>query len=107
MLATITQTADEITIAYDMAMEEQRGKIVQRFDVSGKPVDNPTQMGGHAEMTSQLTESELATTWMSTAPSGAKLTRTETWSLSPDGKLLTITSVRGNGAPVVMAFERR
>lgn len=38
---------------------------------------------------------------------GPKVMRTETRSLSPDGKIMTVESVRGSNAAVVMVFDRR
>ncbi len=108
MTATITQTADAVTVTYEVPMNGRNDRTIQRFDLSGKAVDNPTQMGGRAETTSRLADGELVTTWTSEgAVAGTKVTRTETWALSADGKALTITSVRGKNPPVVMAFERR
>ncbi len=107
MTSTVTQTAENITVTYEV-MGGQNDRTIQRFDLTGKAVDNPTQMGGRAETTSRWAAAELVTTWTSEgAVAGTKVTRTETWSVSPDGKLLTITSVRGQNAPVVMVFERR
>jgi hypothetical protein len=105
LLATVTQTVDQISVTYDAG---QNDRTVMRFDLNGKSVDNPTQMGGHAQTTSQLTEKDFVTTWTSEgAVAGTTVTRIETWALSPDGKLLTITSVRGKNPPVVMVFEKR
>ena len=107
MLATIAQTPESIQATYDVG-GGMTDRLIQRFDLSGKSVDNPTQMGGHAETTSELTSSALVTTWTSEGSiAGTKVTRTETWTLSADAKQLIITSVRGKGAPVVMVFEKR
>jgi hypothetical protein len=105
MLATITQTAGNVTVTYDVSPTD---RTIMRFDLSGKSVDNPTQMGGRAQTTSALTDKELVTLWTTEgAVAGTTVTRTETWALSPEGKLLTITSVRGKNTPVVMVFEKR
>jgi hypothetical protein len=52
---------------------------------------------------------KLVTTWTSeSAVAGVpKVVRTETWSLSPDGKTLTIESVRGSNPALVMVFDNK
>lgn len=105
MLATVAQTADQISVTYDAGPND---RTTMRFDLSGRSVDNPTQMGGRAQTVSQLREKDFVTIWTSEgAVAGTTVTRTETWSLSPGGKLLTISSVRGKNVPLVMVFEKR
>jgi hypothetical protein len=47
-------------------------------------------------------------TWTSQgAVAGTKVVRTETRSLSADGKTMTLQTVRGNNPPVIMVFDRK
>lgn len=65
-------------------------------------------MGGPAETVSKWEDGNLVTTWTSdSAISGKKVVRTETRTLSPDGKVLMVESVRGSNPPVVMVFEKK
>ena len=78
------------------------------YDLSGKPATNDSPMAGPSETVSEWDGDKLVTTWTSKgAVAGTKTVRTETRSLSPDGKTMTVGSVRGSNPPVVMVFDRK
>jgi hypothetical protein len=66
-------------------------------------------MGGPAETVTKWQGGELVTTWTSESAvaGGPKVVRTETRSLSPDGKTMTVESVRGSNPAPVMVFEKK
>lgn len=79
------------------------------FDLTGKPVTNESPMAGPSQTVSKWDDAKLVTTWTSESAvaGGAKVVRTETLSLSPDGKTMTLESVRGSHSPIVMVFDRK
>ena len=79
------------------------------YDLTGKPATNESPMGGPSETISKWDGGKLVTTWTSegAVAGGPKVVRKETRSLSPDGKTMTVESVRGSHAAVVMAFEKK
>jgi hypothetical protein len=65
-------------------------------------------MGGPNQTVSKWDGNKLVTTWTGqSAVSGKSVVRTETRSLSPDGKVMTVESVRGSNPPLVMVFEKK
>ncbi|HEY0786794.1 MAG TPA: hypothetical protein VGD62_13060 [Acidobacteriaceae bacterium] len=79
------------------------------YDLTGKPASNDSPMEGPSETVSKWAANKLVTTWtsQSAVAGGAKVVRTETRSLSPDGRTMTIESVCGSNAPVVMVFDKK
>lgn len=79
------------------------------FDLTGKPTTNETPMGGPGETVCKWDGAKLVATWTSESAvaGGPKVVRIETRSLSPDGKTLTIESVRGSNPAVVMVFDKK
>lgn len=106
LTAVIKQTASELVITDKVA---GRGAPLEtRLDLTGAPVVNQTPMEGKAETVTTWSGSRLVTTWTSEGSvAGTKSVRTESRSLSPDGRLLTVESVRGKNPPIVMVYERR
>jgi hypothetical protein len=66
-------------------------------------------MGGPAETVTKWQAGKLVTTWTSESAvaGGPKVVRTETRSLSADGKTMTVESVRGSSPALVMVFEKK
>ena len=79
------------------------------YDLTGKAATNESPMGGPGETISRWDGSKLVTTWTSESAvaGGPKVVRTETRSLSPDGKTMTVESVRGSNPAVVMVFDKK
>jgi hypothetical protein len=108
MSASIQQSdaALDITVHSTYQGKDQESKT--HLDLSGSPATNASPMAGPAETVSKWDGSKLVTTWTSdSAIAGAKVVRTETRSLSPDGKVMTVESVRGSNPPIVMVFEKK
>jgi len=86
--------------------KEQESKT--HLDLTGKSVTNESPMGGPNETVSKWDGAKLVTTWTGqSAIAGKTVVRTETRSLSTDGKVLTVESVRGSNPPVVMIFDKK
>jgi hypothetical protein len=79
------------------------------YDLTGKAANNESPMGGPAETVSRWDGEKLVTTWTSESAvaGGPKVVRTETRSLSADGKTMTVESVRGSNPPLVMVFDKK
>ena len=66
------------------------------------------RMGQTNDTVSKWNDGHLVTTWTSNgAIAGTKIVRTETRSLSADGKTMTVESTRGSTAPIVMVFDKK
>lgn len=104
---TITQTATELKIAEASDFQGQKSERMVRYDLKGAPVVNEATMGGPNETVAKWDGGRLVVTWTSEgAVAGTKNVRTETRSLSADGRTMTVESVRGNNKPMVMVFDR-
>ena len=110
---TMTQTIEQTDTALDVTTHTKfQGRdddSKTHFDLTGKPVTNEAPMQGPSETVTQWKGAKLVTTWtsQSAVAGGAKFVRTETLSLSPDGKTMTLESVRGSNSPTVMVFDRK
>ena len=94
----------------DSALDITEGNGIKiHYDLSGKAVTNPSPMAGPSETVSKWDRGKLITTWTSESAvaGGPKVVRTETRSLSSEGNTMTVESVRGSNAPVVIVFERK
>lgn len=109
MALTIQQTDSslDITTLATYQGRDEDSKI--HYDLTGKSVANELPMGGPSETVSKWDGSKLVTTWTgeSAVAGGPKVVRTETRSLSADGKTMTVESVRGSNPPVVMIFDKK
>jgi hypothetical protein len=105
---TIVQTAALVTITDRARMQGQDSTRETHFDLTGKVVTNAGPMGDQNETVARWVDRKLVVTWTADgAVAGTKVVRTETRSLSADGKTLTVESVRGSNAPIVMVFDKR
>ena len=101
-----SDTALDITANSNYQGKEQEHKT--HLDLTGKSVTNESPMGGPNDTVSKWDGAKLVTTWTGqSAIAGKTVVRTETRSLSPDGKVLTVESVRGSNPPVVMIFDKK
>jgi hypothetical protein len=86
--------------------KEQESKT--HLDLTGSPATNESPMGGPNETVSKWDGNRLVTTWTGpSAVAGNNVVRTETRSLSAEGKVMTVESVRGSNPPLVMVFEKK
>jgi hypothetical protein len=105
---TIEQTSSQITISDRSTLRGQASTREVRLDLGGKATSNAGPMGDRNETTARWDGGKLVVTWTADgAVAGTKVVRTETRSLSPDGKTMTVESVRGGNAPLVMVFEKK
>ncbi|MGI8741402.1 MAG: hypothetical protein ACR2NN_02305 [Bryobacteraceae bacterium] len=108
LTATVKQTRDEITIANVSIFDGKEQTSELRFDLTGKPVPNQDPMGATAETITKWDGNRLVTTWTSPGSvAGTKSVRTETRSLSDDGRTMTVESKRGQSPAMAMLYQRR
>src|SRR6516164_1455629 len=101
-----SDTVLDITANSTYQGKEQESKT--HLDLTGSPVTNESPMGGPNETVSKWDSGKLVTTWTGeSAVAGKKTVRTETRSVSEDGKVLTVESVRGSNPPLVMVFDKK
>ncbi len=106
--ATIQQTSSELRVSNVSVFNGEESKVENRFDLTGKSADNETPMGATEQTVSRWDGARLITTWTGKGSvAGTTTTRTETRSLSADGKTMTVESSRRNGPPMVMVYERK
>ncbi len=108
MTLSIQQTGSSFDISSHATMQGQDYDSKIHYDLTGKPATNEAPMSGASETVSKWDGSKLVTTWTSAgAVAGSKVVRTETRSLSTDGKTMTVESARGTSARLVMIFEKK
>jgi len=108
MTQTIKQSSASVDVTTEATFQGNNQQTKMHYDLSGKSAANDSPMAGPSETLSRWEGDKLVTTWTSVgAVAGTKTVRTETWSLSPDGKTMTVESVRGSNPPVVMVFDKK
>lgn len=109
MALTIQQSDPSLDITTRTTFQGRDEDNKIHYDLTGKPATNELPMGGPSETVSKWDGSKLVTTWTgeSAVAGGPKVVRTETRSLSPDGKTMTVESARGSNPPVVMIFDKK
>jgi hypothetical protein len=105
---TISQASTDIVIKDRSSFQGQQSNRELHYDLAGKPTTNEGFMGDRNETVARWVRSKLVTTWTADgAVAGTKIVRTETRSLSADGKTMTVESVRAPNAPLVMVFDKK
>jgi hypothetical protein len=109
MTDTIQQTDSALNETSHSIFQGNDREMKTHYDLTAKPANNDSPMEGPSETVSKWDGKRLVTTWtsQSAVAGGPKVVRTETRSLSPDGNTMTIESVRGSNAPVVMVFDKK
>jgi hypothetical protein len=108
MTVTIQQSDAALDLNSHGTLQGQDHDTKTHYDLAGKPVSNEAPMSGMNETVSKWEGKKLVTTWTGQgAVAGSKVVRTETRSLSLDGKTMTVESARGNNPPLVMVFEKK
>lgn len=108
MRQTIVQSDKALDVTSDTTFQGNDQQMKTHYDLTGKPATNDSPMAGPSETVSKWDEDKIVTTWTSKgAVEGTKTVRTETRSLSPDGKSMTVESVRGSNPPVLMIFDKQ
>ena len=105
---TIKQDVKTLTVSDAGTMNGQTQTTETHYDLAGKVQSNQDFMGQTNETVSKWNGGQLVTTWSTDgAIAGTKVVRTETRSLSADGKTMTVESARGSTPPIVMVFDRK
>jgi hypothetical protein len=109
MVQAIEQSETALVVTTRATLQGKDDDSRTQYDLTGKPAINESPMGGPAETVTKWQGGELVTTWTSESAvaGGPKVVRTETRSLSPDGKTMTVESVRGSNPAPVMVFEKK
>jgi hypothetical protein len=106
--AVITQTPQTVVIHNETGMMGQTQSQEVHYALSGEPTSNADYMGQSAQTVTHWDGAKLVTTWKSAgAVAGTTTVRTETRSISSDGKSMTLESVTGSKSPRVFVFDRK
>jgi hypothetical protein len=105
---TIEQSSTSLDVASDSTFQGSNQQMKTHYDLTGKAAPNDSPMAGPSETVSKWDGNRLVTTWTSKgAVAGTTSVRTETMFLSPDGKSMSLESVRGSNPPIVMVFDKK
>lgn len=108
MTQTIEQSSTSLDVTADTIFQGNNQQMKTHYDLTGKPASNDSPMAGPSETISKWDGEKVVTTWTSKgAVAGSKTVRTETRSLSSDGKTMTVESVRGSNPAVVLIFDKK
>jgi hypothetical protein len=106
--AKVRQTDDTLVVTSVAVFNGTEQTTENRFDLTGKPVENRTPMNAKAETVSHWQGAHLVTTWTTGGPTDSeKQTRTETRYLSSDGKTMTVETTRDNAPTIILVYERK
>jgi hypothetical protein len=106
--AVITQTGPELKIHEITVSQGKEQTHDNTYDAAGGPKTNESPMGDKSSTVSHWENDKLVTTW--TAPgavNGTTVVRTETRSVSADGKTMTVEWSRDGKVGMVMVFDRQ
>lgn len=104
----IRQDVNEIVVSEVANFKGQDQTRELHYDLSGKPAANSGPMGDSNETVTKWIGGGLQTLWTQEgAVAGTKVVRTETRSLSDDGKTMTDQYVRENNEPMVIVFDKQ
>ena len=109
MIQTVEQSNSSLNIKTHTKFQGRDEESNTHLDLTGKPATNESPMGGPSETVTKWDGAKLVSVWTSESAvaGGPKVVRTETRSLSADGKTMTVESVRGSNPAVVMVFEKK
>ncbi len=109
IVETIEQSGTALDVTNHTSFQGRDDESRTHYDLTGTPATNETPMGGPAQTVSKWQGSKLVTIWTSESAvaGGPKVVRTETRSLSPDGRTMTVESVRASNPAMVMVFEKK
>jgi hypothetical protein len=109
MIQAIEQSETALDVTTHTTFQGKDDDSKTHYDLTGKPASNESPMGGAAETVTKWQAGKLVTTWTSESAvaGGPKVVRTETRSLSADGRTMTVESARGSSPALVMVFEKK
>jgi hypothetical protein len=104
----ISQTANELIVSELAKFNGQEQTRELHYDLRGKPKANTGPMGDPNDTVTKWTGNTLETTWTQDgAVAGTKVVRTETRSVSGDGKTMSDEFVRGSNPPMLLVFDKQ
>ncbi len=104
----IAQKPDKLTADISSTFMFNTTKRQLNYDLTGKPVINESAMGEKAETVAKWDGDKLVVTWTSEgAVAGTKVVKTETRTLSADGKTMTVVTQRPNKEPMELVYEKK
>ncbi len=104
----IKQTESELVVSEVAKFNGQEQSRELHYDLSGKESPNTGPMGDPNQTVTKWTGSTLETAWTQDgAVAGTKVVRTETRSVSADGKTMSDEFVRGPNPPMVLVFDKQ
>jgi hypothetical protein len=106
--AVITQTGSVLKIHETSVSQGKEQTHDNTYDIAGDPKTNESPMGDKSSTVSHWENDKLVTTWTAEgAVAGSTVVRTETRSVSADGKTMTVEWSRDGKAGMVMVFDRQ
>lgn len=104
----IRQTPEKLVADHSSTFMLKTETRTVTYDLAGKPVPNEGAMGDKAETVAKWDGDKLVVTWTTEgAVAGTKSVKTETRSLSADGKTMTIVNQRPNKEPMELVYEKK
>jgi hypothetical protein len=104
----IKQTAADITMDHTATFMLSTTNRRVTYDLGGKALPNEGAMGDKALTTVKWDGGRLVATWTSEgAVPGTQNVKTETRSLSADGRTMTVITERKGKDPIVMVYDRQ
>ena len=105
----IQQTGTELSITENSDFQGQKSSRTVRFDLTGAATNNEGPMGGQAVTVARWEGAALVVTWTTPGSvAGSVNVRTETRTLSADGRTMSLRSQRGAQAkPMTQVFEKQ
>jgi hypothetical protein len=104
----IRQTPEKFTVDFSSTFMLKTTRRQVNYDLTGKSVPNESAMGDKADTVAKWDGAKLVATWTGEgAVAGTKVVRTETRTLSADGRTMTVTTVRPNKDPLVLVYEKK
>ena len=108
LIATVKQTSQELVVTNASTFNGREQSSEMRFDLTGRPTPNKNPMEATAETVTKWDGKLLVTTWTSPGSiAGSTNVRTETRSISADGRTMTVESRRGKQPAMVMVYDRK
>lgn len=108
MTQTIEQSSTALDVTSNTTFQGNDQRMQTHYDLTGKPATNDSPMEGSSQTVSNWDGEKIVTTWTSQgAVEGTKTVRTETRSLSSDGKTMTVESMRGSKPVTVIVFDKK
>ncbi len=104
----VAQTAARLTIDFTSTFMDDTTQRQVSYDLAGQPVPNENAMGERAETVARWDGPRLVVTWTSEgAVAGTKVVKTETRTLSADGRTMTVVNERPNKEPMELVYEKK